>query len=93
MLQAGAAKSERIHVTEHSPYHLAACAAFQVRRRLKCVITQVRLLIVIQHRSIWQLPEYLLPRAGMLLRLQVSSSLLILENGPRSHGWLSLSSW
>ena len=74
------------HGTEHSPDKLAACAAFQVRRRLKCVITQLRLLIVVRHRSIWQLPEYLLPRADVLLRLQVSSSLLILENGPRSHG-------
>lgn len=89
MLQAGAAKSERIHVTEHSPYYLAACTALQIRRGLKRVITQLRLLIIIQHRSVWKLPQYLMPRAGVLLCLQVPSSLLILENGPSSHGWSS----
>ena len=64
---------------------MAASTALQIGRRLKRVITQLRLLIIVQHRCVWKLPEHLMPSADVLLCLQLSSSLLILENSPSSH--------
>jgi hypothetical protein len=66
-MQAGAAKSERVRVIKHSPDQFASCTTLQMWRGLERMITQLRLLIIVQNRCVWKLPEYLMPRADVLL--------------------------
>lgn len=77
-------------VRRHPPHKLAAAAALEIRRRSCGVVTNVRLLIVVENHGVRVLRQDLLAWAEMLRRPQKPPAALIMFNAPCNHPvWLS----